>query len=417
MKSIIKIFIVTIASVHFLGSCSSSEFASSSQSSVDRDCKKNPASCDKNGGGGGSTSIDGDTRQRDLQKNEAVLAVRDLSCAFCHTQVASNVISDFGISTGEASAEQTLRKLMYQTNYSTGQQAQPTITGDFIVPKGDIPTIASTVNECVFSSEGIAAESPKQKRPLIDTLVKCAQPVFNWGVSSKKFTTRDIVSINPVSSPQDIIAIVGASKLNATGMALVGDSQVSGISGSKQSGFTAASTVSCEGAIVLDGPVVFKDSTINTVKGCRVYSTGSIFVFGNTNVTTTSDSSNLQLMSPLFIGFDISSADSASRFKYDQNSLLKLSRGTPAEVSSLMQADASKLGISNHQGHSNVSYRRVAASAPVVYSRNLGSFSGAIVAEHFIGKIGALSFTFDPVFKAGTTAIFPEIRRALVVSR
>jgi hypothetical protein len=99
------------------------------------------------------------------------------------------------------------------------------------------------------------------------------------------------------------------------------------------------------------------------------------------------------------------------------NSKLKLSRGSVADIAKLIKDDATKLSITSRNGNSNVAYSRMAAVAPVIYSRQTGGFSGTIIAEHFIGKIGALSFTFDPVFKSGTTALFPEIKRPLVISR
>jgi len=305
---------------------------------------------------------------------------------------------------------------MYQVNHEKGAAGQPTIVGDFVVPKGDIAIIDRT-SDCAFSSEASAETSPKQKRSLLDHLVKCVQPSFVWGPSSQKFIAKDTVAINPVSSAQDILAIIGSSKLSSTGIALVGDSKLSGISGTKQAGYKASANVTCEGAVVFDGPIALIDATITTEKGCRIYSTASIFVFGNTKVTTTSEAANLQLMSPLFIGFDIASGVTEKRLEHPMNSKLKLSRGAAADVAKLIQNDATKLAITSQVGNSNVSYNRVAASAPVVYSRQTGSFSGTIIAEHFIGKIGALSFTFDPVFKSGTTALFPEIKRTLVVSR
>lgn len=399
--------------------CSNSEFAGSSQNSVStKDCKKNPKLCTRDGGGGGEGTIepDGPTK-RDFQKNEAVLAVRDISCALCHSSIDANIITDFAMSTDDASAEQTYRKLMYQVNHEMGANGQPIITGDFIVPRSQTPMTEKTSVDCVFSAEKVADSSPKSKVSILDNLTKCAQNVFKWGATSQKFVGKESISINPVSSADDIRSIVGSAKLSKSGFALVGDSKLSGISGSSQTGFTAASAVTCEGAVVFDGPVVLKDSTVNTEKGCRIYSTASIFVFGNTRVSTNSDTANLQLMSPLFVGFDISSGNVDGRLKNDANSKLKLSRGSAVEVAALITADANKLGIASNTGNSNVGYSRVVASAPVVYSRHTGPFSGAIIAEHFIGKIGALSFTFDPIFKAGTTAIFPEIKRALVLTR
>ena len=58
----------------------------------------------------------------------------------------------------------------------------------------------------------------------------------------------------------------------------------------------------------------------------------------------------------------------------------------------------------------------MAAAAPVVYSKSSGQFSGLIIAEQFLGKIGSLSFAFDPVFKPreSAPALFPEIKSELV---
>jgi hypothetical protein len=51
-------------------------------------------------------------------------------------------------------------------------------------------------------------------------------------------------------------------------------------------------------------------------------------------------------------------------------------------------------------------------SAPIVHGRNKGEFSGAVVAEHYIGRIAALSFKFDPVFDRAP--FFPELGRKIV---
>ncbi len=199
-------------------------------------------------------------------------------------------------------------------------------------------------------------------------------------------------------------------------MALVGDSKLTGITGSSQNGFSASNNVTCEGAVVFDGPVLLKDAQITTENGCRIYSTASIFVFGNTKVTETSANANLQLMSPLYIGIEIGLAATRARLLYNVNSQVRVSRGSGSDVADLISADATKLKITSESGESSTAYARIAAAAPVVYSRHGGNFSGAIVAEHFIGRIGKLSFTFDPVFKDGVTALFPEIKRALVVT-
>jgi len=412
---LLSIFVALSALGFWLTGCSNSDFAGSAGNSTNKGtCAPGAKNCSPSSGTPGKDVPEG------IQQSQAVLAVRDMSCAFCHAQVTSNVITDFSASTDDATAEHTYRKLMYQLEYTKTAidimgDPQPLIGGNLIVPKVDIPMTAKT-SDCGYSHDGAAKSEAKQKRSLSDSLTKCAQPKFKWGSSSQKIVVKNKVSINPVSKPEDIKAIVGSSKLSSSGMALVGDSKLTGITGSSQNGFTASNNVTCEGAVVFDGPVLLKDTLITTENGCRIYSTASIFVFGNTKVTDTSANANLQLMSPIFVGIDISLVDISKRLTYQNNSQLKVSRGSGGELDKIITSDATKLGITNQAGASSAGYSRFAAAAPVVYSRHGGNFSGAIVAEHFIGRIGKLSFTFDPVFKDGVTALFPEIKRALVVT-
>jgi len=408
--------VVALSALSFsLTGCSNSDFAGSAGNSTNKGtCAAGVKNCNPRPGPPGQDVPGG------IQQSQAVLAVRDISCAFCHAQVTSNVITDFAAGTDDTTAEHTYRKLMYQLNYTPAAtdimgDPQPLIGGNLIVPKADIPMIDDTSN-CGYTNDGAARSKTKQKRALTDSLSKCVQPKFKWGASSGKMIAKNKVSINPVSKPEDIKAIVGSSKLSSSGMALVGDSKLTGITGSSQSGFTAANNVSCEGAVVFDGPVLLKDALITTENGCRIYSTASIFVFGNTKVSESSANANIQLMSPIFVGIDISLVDITKRLNYQVNSQLKVSRGSGSELDKIITSDATKLGITNQAGASSSAYSRFAAAAPVVYSRHGGNFSGAIVAEHFIGRIGKLSFTFDPVFKDGVTALFPEIKRALVVT-
>lgn len=410
-----SIFVALSALGFWLTGCSNSDFAGSAGNSTNKGtCAPGAKNCSPGSGTPGKDGPGG------VQQSQAVLAVRDISCAFCHAQVTSNVITDFAASTDDATAEHTYRKLMYQLNYTPAAtdimgDPQPLIGGNLIVPKADIPMIDDTSN-CGYTNDGAAKSKTKQKKSLSESLTKCAQPKFKWGASSERIIVKNKVSINPVSKPEDIKAIVGSSKLSSSGMALVGDSKIAGITGTSQSGFAAASNITCEGAVVFDGPVILKDASITTENGCRIYSTASIFVFGNTKVSDSSANANLQLMSPIFIGIDISLDDIKKRLLYTVNSQVRVSRGSGGELVSLISSDASKLNITSQAGASSSAYARFAAAAPVVYSRHGGNFSGAIVAEHFIGRIGKLSFTFDPVFKDGVTALFPEIKRALVVT-
>ena len=356
-----------------------------------------------------------------VQTHEAVFAVRNLACALCHATVDSSVISDFAATTTDGGSAQALANMFFVVKHGDSQTKKPEIKGKFIVPDVQTSTYASSMtagkSNCAYSGLNLA-NSTYVKTSLVEALKTCVEPFMTWGSATEKFVKKTTVAINPVSSPDEIKAIASAeaATLASAGFATVGTSTVEGITGSKLTGFKSSAAVKCEGAVVFDGPVLLKDTTISTQKGCRIYSTGSIFVFGQLNVKGPDDSAHIQLLSPLFIGFDISINNMAGRLTHTLNAKQAFSRGSGTSVASLIAADAKKIGAEALLGGGSSSYKRVAAAAPVVYSKSSGQFSGLIIAEQFLGKIGSLSFTFDPVFKPreSAPALFPEIKSELV---
>ena len=317
-----------------------------------------------------------------IKLHEAVFAVRNLSCALCHAKVDSNIITDFAKDTGEASAEQSFRNIFYVTSYGESLKNPPTINGKFIIPTAQTSLLTSltkgNIANCGFEQSYI--KTGFSKVSIGDSLVVCAENKFKWGAGSEKFVGKSKVEINPVSSPDEIKSLADQSILNASGAAPIADAKVRGITGSNATGFKAASAVTCEGAIVFDGPVLLKDTIITTQKGCRIYSTASIFVFGSLTVEGPEESANLQLLSPLYVGFDVSTAVMNSRVNHGFLNKQVFSRGTASQVSALIAADLLKLGGSGLAGNGTASYKKVAASAPIVYAKTSGQFSGVIIA-------------------------------------
>ena len=365
-----------------------------------------------------------------VQTHEAVFAVRNLACALCHATVDSSVISDFAATTTDVGSAQALANMFFVVKHGDSQTKKPEIRGKFIVPDVQTSTYASSVtagkSNCDYSGLKKGANVSYEKTSLVDALRTCVEPFMTWGSATEKFVKKTTVAINPVSSPDEIKAIASAeaATLASAGFATIGTSTVEGITGSKLTGFKSSAAVKCEGAVVFDGPVLLKDTTISTQKGCRIYSTGSIFVFGQLNVKGPDDSAHIQLMSPVFIGFDISLYDIMGRLAHTLNAKQVFSRGSGATVAKLIGDDARLIGAAEKKwgpevlplGGGSSSYKRVAAAAPVVYSKSSGQFSGLIIAEQFLGKIGSLSFAFDPVFKPreSAPALFPEIKSELV---
>jgi hypothetical protein len=129
-----------------------------------------------------------------------------------------------------------------------------------------------------------------------------------------------------------------------------------------------------------------------------------------------SPQSNLQLLSAVYIGFEIGLDHALGRVRHEAVDLQKFSVGSSGDVAKLIDTDARLAGVDKIPGSGNVNYNRLAATAPVVYSRSSGSFTGVIIAEQFIGRIGSLSFKFDPVFAAqeeNQVIFYPEIKSSI----
>lgn len=349
-------------------------------------------------------------------EHEAVFAVRNMSCAFCHAKIESNVISDFAMKAGQANAAYALAQMTFMAQDKRTAAAGQSISGKFIIPAGNTYTTAVAAGEPTCDAKDLSVASLAYKEvSLFKALDQCVKSHFTWGNQNETFVTRKTVEINPVSSPDTIAGIVEAGKLTTNGFALVGSSTMTGITGTKTNGFKSSASISCEGAVIFDAPLLLENTTISTQKGCRIYSTGSIFVFGALNVQGPLESAHLQLMSPTFVGFDISLTHIKNRLLHDANSRQTFSIGSTTAVSNKITSDGTKLGVSG-AGSGASAYSKVAVSAPVVYSKNSGQFSGVIIAEQFLGRIGSLSFRFDPIFKKGTAApaLFPEIKSQLV---
>ncbi|MEI6398647.1 MAG: hypothetical protein WCO71_07750 [Pseudomonadota bacterium] len=378
-----------------------------------------------------------------LQTHEAVFAVRNLSCALCHGKVDSNIISDFAKSTDEASADEAFRDFLTLTTVGATANSKPyidkyppEIAGKFIIPTGDISIAKNYVGgDKAVDCTQLQPLGPKSmaKISILNAVKKCVEPKFKWGAGSEKFVATAKIEITPVFIPADVKALGDANIISDKGFAPLAVSSIDGMTGNTTLGFKAGAKVNCEGAVVFDGPVLLRNTVINTQKGCRIYSTASIFIFGALTVVGAAESANLQILSPLYVGFDMPvtgqcraewpgclSGEGLLQWRlvtYGGVRAQKFSRGTGAEVYAAIKADGAKLGINALVGSGSEDYSRIAVSAPVVYSRSSGKFSGVVVAEQFLGKIGSLSFVFDPVFKPGNNSpvLFPEIKNPMVV--
>lgn len=374
----------------------------------------------------------------------AVFAVRDLGCAMCHAKVDSNIITDFNYDRNDLTQHQAVASILHTL---TEPDRPVLIKGDIIIPKTEIKhsTGATAVIEGDHAAQGrcradltidtTAELTSATPVSLLDAMRRCIEPYFTWGPESKKFREVAKVEITPPHSAAEISEIasrngitLAAGELKALPSHDASDPKAKRAPGT-QSGFVASPSslrisgdVTCDGAHIFDGPVVIDNAKIRTAKGCRIYATGSIFVRNNMEVINagasgSSDVAAVQLMSAIYVGFHVEPSSVTDRLNHEHVRNRSFRGGTGAELLAQIKADMTKANYSTFSAQEisaadTISYKRIAASAPVVYGRNKGEFSGAIVAEHYIGRIAALAFSFDPVLER--VPFFPELGKKIV---
>lgn len=383
----------------------------------------------------------------------AVFAVRDLGCAMCHATVKSNIITDIMAGSDPLTEHQTLASWLYMFNDDREKDKKTTIHGNIIVPKstimhdGPVATVATETfdkGKCAsdFKIKNFTMSPATAATGIKETMDRCAAPNFVWNSDSTKFEERDRVVIDPPTSVDDIKAIASSAKalMLHAGITLLPSydpttSDRNARPVAVQTGFKLADgavkitgNATCDGALLIDAPVYFDNVTLSTAKGCRIYATASIFIKGKLEVvntgqaspgTTAPDNANkgdmavLMLMSPVFVGLHISMPNIKARLEHVFNAHKTFKAGTPAAILAKITTDAANAKYpeftsdESDKAGAAIDYKRIVATAPVVYARMNGEFSGAIVAEHFMGKVGSLSFTFDPVLERAP--FYPEL--------
>ena len=386
--------------------------------------------------------------------DHAVFAVRDLGCAMCHANVESNIITDMMAGSDAKTEHQAIESWIFlfqnekdkdanQANPSN-QMAPLNIQGSIIIPKVSVQhdgAVEMTPNSwdqtlrCKTSVHHAAFEMSSAAKPVSikSVMDQCATPHIIWGSGSNKFEERDQVEIDPPNSASEIASIAAKSGVAMTtgGITKLPSFDPTGTDANlrpvaSHTGFSVVNgavkitgDATCEGALLIDAPVYFENVSLSTAKGCRIYSMASIFIKGKLDVLNAgksgpkADVAALMLMSPTFVGLHIPFTAIKARLNHGINRTKTFRAGSSAAILSRIQSDATKAGFpvftpeeTDGEGAA-VSYSRIVATAPVIYSRMKGRFSGAVIAEHFMGKVGSLSFKFDPVLE--NAPFYPEL--------
>jgi hypothetical protein len=183
--------------------------------------------------------------------------------------------------------------------------------------------------------------------------------------------------------------------------------------------YTNTREVICDGDLFIGGTLFLNSAVIATKTGCRIYATGPIFLQNGItyrNLAGSPDNTNLQLVSAeaILLGVGDKSCDPNSK-----ESPLSRRLVSGYAISTFLTRNANSKSIAPKvfdqsiydQGKritaledagcrdDKVGFSRLLLDAPQVHSRYKGKFSGVVIAEIALFRLGNGNFEFDPVFK------------------
>lgn len=302
---------------------------------------------------------------------EPALIVRGSGCVTCHADVTSSVITDLGYGSP-----------WYRSKPNSGY-------GAYVHDGYQDLKLAANARVYIPKTNDNLAAYMNQLAP-------------SW--RQLPIEIRDHIYIGAPTAAQ-LRAIFGPAK-----QTYLKDSSaspaVSGISGTSPV-FKISGTFTCDGDLFLDGSVHMSSVTVQTIQGCRIYATGSVFVTGGLKQSGLNGSNefNLQISSATSINLGMSIAD-VYRHYVDSNYFgdrIQTRHFTNASAfGELVLNEANRYpglpSAKDEPGGRAKALSRLLVNAPRVDSYYTGNFSGTVVAEAAVMAVGSFKFSYDPVF-------------------
>lgn len=375
---------------------------------------------DPNSGGPGVNEV--------INNMKPALAVRATGCIMCHSNIKSNIITDFG----------------YGNNYFFGgypgtlpngftNTQGKSIYGDYDFSQGGNvnwggSTIASGTQVIVPKAPtiGLDISSP--------SLAAYLTTILSDNENATGVTVKEVSEVF-IGAPtrNRIVEISGVSKNemkyipSVSGKALLGLASKAGLGGSFYTNDPSSPLV-CDGDIIIDGVLYLNQPKIQTTNGCRIYVTGSVFVSAPLSFLDLQATSNLQITSArmvaLGVGHSCSNEDYSNsidtRLTYDGDNegrhkgFFTRNLGSPDAMLKSQKSDADLVktlpDATCTKGGRGASFERLLVNAPVVHNRYNGQFKGLMISEIALLALNALKYEFDPVFSNPKVRILPLLK-------
>ncbi len=377
------------------------------------------------------------------------IAARTPGCISCHLKTSSNFITDFGLKGDKDYKDFTFGA----DQHSSGS------------PYGDH---SGALNTALFMNSEAKVYVPNARLPAAiagETHLDTFKQYFKFRLeevngNEEKIANQYTIHTEVVEKEHIFIGAPTAEELRNRFSLVQGDvkffkdNQSSpALEGIKKEGavFQNSGTLKCDGDLALDGNLLLRNLKIESADGCRIYVTGSVFIYGAIDYINKTKDTNLQISSArgIFLGLgDIMAGEeicegvggwyygtfvnpniSRETFMANYSSTFKLrvktlwtTPFTPLRLGDTLDnlgdsylaeiaAVESKVGplkdVTCLPDGREVSFERLLLNAPQVQSRYYGAFKGAIIAEYVLMSLSKFNFTFDPVFSSNS--ILPMI--------
>lgn len=366
---------------------------------------------------------------------EPALAVRTSACITCHAKVHSGYITDFGYGNSYFFGKQvggsrfgSFDGSIYGDFY--GSEPNKTgwltaeISGKVVVPTARFDFDLSAAGAKLADGYRRPLEAKtlaEYLRALEAQKAKPATIIEKGGVFIGAPTTATLEARFKIKQGSNVH--VKYVKNDSTSPDLKGIELAPG-----QSFYTNSGEVRCDGDLFIRGTLFLNRVAVATKSGCRIYSTGPIFVqdaITYRSLDGLSDTANLQLVSSeaILLGLGDKSCDSSAK---DSPLSRRLISGYA--ITSFFTRDASSRSVSPKdfgqriydQGKlipaledagcrdDTLGFSRLLVNAPQVHNRYKGKFKGLVIAEVALFRLGKSTFEFDPIFKK--VPVLPMLR-------
>jgi len=377
-----------------------------------------------------------------LLKLEPALAIRGMGCIQCHAKIESNIVTDFGFK-GDGKGKdyffgQAPEAKWWNSGGIYGDHGNNFYTMDFptaqsaFVPKAALPATlatsagASTLGAYIRNQFAKAASAGTKATQVYEkTSVYIGAPVESDLTAAFGLDMNERIKYS--KNLPDSVELAGLQDRGTF--------------------FQNSSVLSCDGDVVLRGPVLFQNLQVNTKNGCRLYVIGSVFTYGTITYTNSELNRNLQITSTKSINLGLGAVKIGSSY-CESNSNYALYPNDPSfsagsslvtrlrdmwtvpgyflrqntdpkafGSSVITEFQAIEAGVGTLYDAScrgegrTIGFERIVLNAPVINSRYQGDISGTIIAEHAVMSLGTFKFKFDPVFIR--VPLFPKISKKL----